>query len=485
MRLSKILTSVPVNNMGDIDITRFKLSTKNIKRGDVYLNLEEKDETLIHNNFLEAIKRGASCIITSFPSIGINSFDTPIILVDNVRKILSEVASNFYPQAIKNIVGVTGTCGKTSTVSFIRQLLNFANHKSASLGTEGIWIGNQLVSCIPQIITTPPVLHLHYILNYLSSKSVTDLAMEVTSHGLDRNRVDNIPFNVGLFTNLIPTHLDYHLTMEHYYSSKRRFFSEVLSNKSTAVINSEEGWSSDISSICAKRKIQTILVGKDIRLINVNFLDNQTEIDVNYFGNKIKIFLPSLATYQIENFLFSIGALTALGIDINIVQKFSESLQSPPGRMELIHKMPNGALIFIDYAHRPETFEKILKPLYLSGRDIVLVFGCGGGIYKDRRRKMGVLADKYAKKVIITDDNARDEDPAGIRKMILEGCQKGLEISNRREAIYNAIKFLEPNNVCLILGKGTEDFQIIGNKKIKFNDKTEALNIVKTIVNQV
>ncbi|MBN9343920.1 MAG: hypothetical protein BGO76_00270 [Caedibacter sp. 38-128] len=483
MRIQSLLHSESSKKTGEIDIVSIKLCSTNVKEGDLFVCLEEANHARRKEALERAIEYGASCILKSKrDDICVDFKAIPVIEVENVRQSLSELASNYYPHSIENIIGVTGTCGKTSTVSFIRQLLTLAGYKAASLGTEGVWIRDEDIKTIPKIITTPPTLHLHYILNYLTTQKISHLAMEVTSHGLSRHRVDHIPFKVGVFTNFSPSHLDYHKTMEHYYTSKKRFFSEVLLEGALSVINAQQEWSADILSVCHSRRMKTILIGKDIRLEKSNFTNNGTDIDLTFFGKRTQIHLPFLSTFQTENILFSIGASLGIGIDIHVIEKVIGNLYSPVGRMELVHTMSHGACIFIDNANRLETFEKTLKPLAESGKEIILVFGCGGGeYYKDRRKLLGEIAQKYANMIIVTDDNARDEDPSAIRKMILEGCPHALEIPDRGEAIFRALKSLKPNNICIIAGRADETVQVVGKKKIAFSDKLEILKTVQNL----
>ena len=479
MNISHLLSLSFKNSPKDFSISGVKLSSININKGDIFICFEEGEQRELA--LAEAVKRGVACIILSGKSTNWETFQgIPLLQVDNLRRLLTHIAATYYPQNIQNIIGITGTYGKTSTVSFIRQLLTISGKKAGSLGTEGVWIGRDHIPWIPKIITTPPAFHLYYLLHFLYSEGLTHFAMEVTSHGLHRYRVDEIPFKVGAFTNLSHSHLDYHLTMKQYYLSKRRFFSEILQEGSIAIIPHDQEWTEDLLSICRLRNLKPIIIGQDLRLEKSILSDQGTEIEISFFGGRKHLLLPHLSGFQVDNALFALGSLVGLGIDFHLLQHITQYLKSPVGRMELIANF-NDASIFVDFAHRPETFEKILKPLHDSGKKIVLVFGCGGGRYKERRKELGRIASAYATKVIITDDNARDEDPAAIRKMIKEGCPSALEISCRKTAIKEAIASLQPNNVCIIAGRGNEDMQVVGKKIIPFNDKEEVVEIIQNL----
>lgn len=224
MRLESLIHSMSLGNLKDIELRGIKLCPHNVQQGDLFVCLHDVSEDKAASEIQEALRRGASCIIKSDLKISLNLNNYPIVTTTNIRKLLSEVASKYYPSSIETVIGVTGTCGKTSTVSFIRQLLTSLEYNSGSLGTLGVWHGNDQIKQIPKVLTTSPIFLLYYISHFLCSRGVTHFAMEVTSHGLDRNRVDYIPFKVGLFTNFSLSHLDYHKNMSHYYAAKRRFF---------------------------------------------------------------------------------------------------------------------------------------------------------------------------------------------------------------------------------------------------------------------
>lgn len=480
MKFESLLKGPTLEGMSKIDLSSIKLSSKNVYPGDLFICIpgdEEQTKVNIH----EAVRRGAACVLKTKDALSFEIRQCPIIEVDNIRGALAQIASNLFPCSIETVIGVTGTCGKTSTVSFIRQLLIGLGFRSGSLGTLGVFVGENEVRDIPKIITTPPILHLYYILHYISARRVTHFAMEVTSHGLDRHRVDYVPFKVGMFTNFSPSHLDYHNNIDLYYAAKKRFFSHVLSEGSIAVLDSEKEWSSDILNVCKQRKLKPILIGKDIRIESSRLNDCGTEVIATFFGQKKILQLPFNSGFQTENILFSLAALIGLDIELDSILAQIKNLVSIEGRMELVYTKSNNAQIFVDYAHKPETFEKILAPFSEQGKKITLVFGCGGGGYKERRKQLGLIAQKYAKKIIVTDDNARNENPSEIRKMILEGCVGAMEIPDRKKAIQSAVESLGQDEVCIIAGRGNEYVQMIGSKQIPLNDKEEILRVISSI----
>jgi len=382
--------------------------------------------------------------------------------IDNARRALAYIASKLYQPQPENIVAVTGTSGKTSVAHYFRELASFAGYKSASIGTFGV-VSEEIN--IDDGLTSPPAEKMHQYLKELKSKNIDYVAIEASSHGLSQSRLDFIPFKAAAFTNLSQDHLDYHKDMEEYLAAKMILFSDLLKD-GVAVLNQDIKEFEAIKKVCNK----IIIYGKEKG--DVSFAHDA----FNIMGERIEACPNVFGEYQYYNIAAAIGL--AVACDIKITGEMINALHAPEGRLEKLDK----ANIFIDYAHKPEALEKAILTLKstTSGR-LIVVFGCGGNRDKLKRPIMGEIASRLADMIIVTDDNPRFEDAAQIRAEILSACPKGIEIGNREEAIKYAISIMEKDDALLIAGKGHEDYQIIGDKKIHFSDKEIAKEYLKNI----
>ncbi|MBI3440498.1 MAG: UDP-N-acetylmuramoyl-L-alanyl-D-glutamate--2,6-diaminopimelate ligase [Proteobacteria bacterium] len=386
------------------------------------------------------------------------------------------------------IVAVTGTNGKSSTVNFCRQIWQSMEHAAACLGTLGI--------IAPGIhragsLTTPDPVTLHAEIAELEASGVTHLALEASSQGLDQYRLDGVHVTAAGFTNLTRDHLDYHGTMEAYLEAKLRLFREVLVDGGVAVVNSDMPYLKAVHDVCGQRGIRVIDFGrkaKDIRLSKQHPLTDGQFIELIIFGERYELELPLVGDFQVSNALCALGLVLAADPDNRLLHMQGvyalERLQSVRGRLEFAAKHPNGASIYVDYAHTPDGLETMLKALRPhTPRKLHVVFGCGGDRDRGKRPMMGEIAVRFADVVIVTDDNPRTEDAAFIRSEVMRGCisaggsatpQKYTEITGRREAIRTAIRHLKPDDVLVIAGKGHEQGQIVGKEVLPFDDVNEA-----------
>lgn len=439
-----------------------------------------------HDYIKAAIDNGATLVIADSRYYKKNSNTIPnkveLLLVEDSKSAFGILASKIY-KLPKNIVGVTGTNGKTSTTYFYKQIIELLGQNSASIGTLGV-ISSKNAAFFKKIdtITTPGISQMYYILSQLAENGVDNVAIEVSSHGLDQKRLDGIKFNAGAFTSFSQDHLDYHETMDKYLEAKLRFFSDVLPKNSPVVINSDMDVSDKVISVCKAKGHRVFTYGfngKYIKILSINYLNHATEVDVLMEDKKITIHLPIIGEFQVNNILCAMSLAIQSGFKKEDCLKALEKLKPVPGRMELVKEN-----IIVDYAHTHDALEKVIhsiRAVMSSGRLIVL-FGCGGDRDKKKRKLMGEVVDQLADLAIITDDNPRTEDPESIRAEIKKYCHKGIVVGGRREAIQKAIELKEKEDFLLIAGKGHENYQIIGKEKFDFDDveiSKELLNLIR------
>jgi len=456
------------------------INSQTIERGGLFVAIPggQHDRTIF---IAEALRKGASVIVVpseagarvvahfkeEYP--GVSFFETP-----NARKTASLLASHFYPLQPDNIVAVTGTNGKTSVVSFIRQIWHHLGVRAASLGTLGLIIeGDELPPPTgTNGLNTPDSVNLHAILQTLKKQQVEHLAFEASSHGLHQYRMDAVRLKAAVFTNFSNDHLDYHLTLDAYFEAKVRLFQELVDQGAYAILNTDIAEYEQLLSLCQKRRLQTITFGKSgktIQLLSITPKVDSQDILLSVEGKFYNFTLPLVGQFQVYNAMAAIGAVIASGGEITQILDACARLKGVPGRLE---KAAPG--IYVDYSHKPDALSVALKALRSHTKgNLWVVFGCGGNRDSLKRPMMGEIASKLADKVIITDDNPRHEDPAKIRQQILAKCPGASEIPSRRQAIIAAIEGMQEEDVVLIAGKGHETYQLVGDQVLPFNDVEE------------
>lgn len=474
---------------GHLNFSGISQDTRLINAGDVFIVIPcDKAE----EHARSAIKAGAMAIIAE-PNLVESlhgKFDVPFISVTSARHALSQAAALLYPHQPEVIAAVTGTNGKSSVATFVRQIWEKLGYTAASLGTLGVDLSYQvkLKSDLKLTkLTTPDALTFHHILHTLAESQVTHCVFEASSHGLDQYRLHGVKLSAAGFTNLSQDHLDYHETMEDYFAAKSKLFVDVLPPDKTAVINMASPYFPSLKAMILGRG-QTLLSygveqSADLTADNLKLDTDKIQCDITIQGKTWKdIQLNMVGAFQVENVLCAMGLVLACGASAQSIIDTLSHLKSAPGRMELVGKKSNGGAIFIDYAHTPDALKRALEALrkhvHYDGR-LHVVFGCGGNRDAAKRPQMGEVAQELADDLYVTDDNPRDEDPAFIRAQILVACPKALDVSDRRQAIRMAIQQMRPNDVLLIAGKGHESGQIIGDRIIPFDDRTEAQSILK------
>jgi UDP-N-acetylmuramoyl-L-alanyl-D-glutamate--2,6-diaminopimelate ligase len=433
-----------------------------------------KGEKYNGNNFInDAIKAGAKLIITDDPNINCT---IQSLYVDDARIALSIGANIIYDEKPKHLIGVTGTNGKTSVVSYIRQLYKLLGKTSASIGTIGIESDiNSSSVTNSEILTTPNPINFGKILSHLAKHNIEYLAFESSSHGLDQQRLHGINVKVACFTSFSQDHLDYHQNMEKYLLAKLKLFKDNLSQDGLAIINAEIKEILYIKNFLNQHNKKFVTIGDDVKILNINSSIDGQNINFSFQDKEYDFYTKIIGSFQATNLLIAMMVIHNSGFTIEEIINQLPNVKAVKGRLDAISNINQNFHIFIDYAHTPDALEKTLlelKQLKFSGK-LRLIFGCGGNRDITKRAIMGQIATQYADEIIITDDNPRDENPEIIRSQIIEAFNDNQiykNIGDRREAIEYAISKMQNNDILLIAGKGHEESQIIGNKKIYFSD---------------
>ncbi len=454
----------------DVSITHITTDSRQVQPGSLYIAVP--GITADGAKFIpDAVKAGAVAVLAS-PG---TRADIPVIHAPDMRAAASKIAAAFYAAQPEYCVAITGTDGKTSTADFVRQLAQLSGLDAASLGTLGLRSEHaELNEKFPAMNTSPEPILLHQTLQALHEAGVRVTAIEASSHGLDQKRNDCVKFAAAAFTNLTRDHLDYHKTVDGYFTAKARLFSEVLAGGSLAVINADDAQFDALKIICARRNLKIISFGTsgqaDYRVISVVPHAGGLDATVTLDGTEYKINLPLYGAFQLSNMLTAIGLLQVSNLKVAALVALLPNLKGVPGRLEKIAKA-NGAPVFIDYAHTPAALENILKTLRPhTTKKLHVVFGCGGDRDVGKRPEMGAVATRFADAVIVTDDNPRSEIAAAIRAAILANAPGATEIPDRAVAIRTAIQQLQAGDVLVIAGKGHETTQTVGNQVLPFND---------------
>jgi UDP-N-acetylmuramoyl-L-alanyl-D-glutamate--2,6-diaminopimelate ligase len=416
----------------------------------------------------QAIAAGAAAILTR-KSVATNG--CPAAEVDNPRLVFARMAARFFDRQPDLVVAVTGTNGKTSVASFVREIWTGMGFRAASLGTVGVVSPSGTVELQH---TTPDPVKLHEILAALADDRVRHLAIEASSHGLDQYRLHGLRVAAGAFTNISRDHLDYHPTFEAYFDAKMRLFEELLQPGSPAIVNADSPHAADVLERIKRRGLAPFTVGREgsaLKLLNVSRDGFGQRLDVQGPTHRHAVQLPLVGGFQVSNALAAAGLVIATGGEEALAMHGLESLKGAKGRLELVDYTRDRAPVFVDYAHTPDALENAITSLrpYVTGR-LAVVFGCGGDRDRGKRPQMGAVATRLADVSYVTDDNPRTEDPAAIRREIMAAAPGAVEIGSRAAAIRAAVEDLHAGDILLIAGKGHEEGQKIGSRVLPFSD---------------
>jgi UDP-N-acetylmuramoyl-L-alanyl-D-glutamate--2,6-diaminopimelate ligase len=437
--------------------------------------------TAVHGaSFVEkALAQGAVAVLTDATGAqlagdAIRAAGAALVISEQPREALAHAAALWFGAQPQTMIAVTGTNGKTSVSTFVRQIWIEMSLSAVNLGTtgvEGAWAA-------PLAHTTPEPITLHRTLAQAAREGITHAAMEASSHGLDQRRLDGVTLRAAGFTNFTQDHLDYHETFEAYFDAKAALFARVLPEDGTAVINIDDPKGVDMAAIAGARGCDVITVGRDggnLHLTGQRFDATGQDLRFEWHGKAYQKRLNLIGGFQADNVLLAAGLVIACGADPAEVFDTIPHLTTVRGRMQLAATRENGAAVFVDYAHTPDAVATALAAMrpHVMGCLIAIV-GAGGDRDRAKRPLMGAAAAQNADAVIVTDDNPRSEVPATIRAAVMEGCPDATEVGDRAEAILRGIDMLEAGDALLVAGKGHETGQTIGDDVLPFDDVEQA-----------
>lgn len=444
-----------------------------------------------HNYIDKAVDAGAVAVIVSKP-VTVPA-DVCVITVDDTRQAMMVCVPYFfdYPANRMRMVGVTGTNGKTTTTHMIRHILKAQGFKVGVIGTVHIMIGDM---SYPIHNTTPDVVDLQHILHQMVQENMEYCVMEVSSHALALGRVSGVEFDTAVFTNLTQDHLDFHKTFENYLAAKCKLFEQVsapnqVKDNKGAVINIDDSYGYRVMEKTTAPTITYSTLGKGtLNASDVHMSTKNSQYTVNYTGESYPVSMNTTGLFNVYNTLAAIGACLQEGISMEAIDTALKTFSSVPGRFELIEEGQDFAVV-VDYAHTPDGLQNILETAKaIKENRIIIVFGCGGDRDATKRPIMGRIAAEYGDKIYVTSDNPRTEDPVQIVKDVEVGVKEALRegtsyevIVDRREAINHAIHDAKAGDIVIIAGKGHENYQILKNETIHFDDREEARKALKEI----
>ncbi len=462
-----------VTVLEDITITGLTNDSRTVKKGDLFLAYPGQcHDARIH--IQHALDKGANAVCYSNDDgFEFHTKNIHVLAVPKLKQLSGCIANRFYkePSSKIDVIGVTGTNGKTTIAHMLTQAYELMGEKAAYIGTLGTSIGTEQFT--PTVNTTPDSLLCHKTLHQFAQKKIKHVAMEVSSHALSQERVNAIEFNQAIFTNLSHEHLDYHKSMQAYARAKSKLF--LMPSLEQAIINGDDPWGIEISDVVA-HDVELLTYGR-ANTNHVSVIDAKVNMDgitllCKTPWGEIKVENNALlGEFNIYNLLAVLTSLGARGISLDKIACVLSQIKSVPGRMQVVKRKPT---VIVDYAHTPDALEKALATVgAMTHGEVLVVFGCGGDRDSEKRPIMGYIANKNSDKIFITNDNPRFENPLEIAMQIEKGIvdkEKIMMELDRKLAIEKAIKHAKPIDVILIAGKGHEDYQIIGHKTLSFCD---------------
>ena len=440
---------------------KVKIDSRKVEKGDIFVAI--KGSGVDGHDFIEqAIQNGAEKIVCEH-----GNYKVEALVVDSSEEWVKNYISDTYSEEVNelNIMGVTGTNGKTTTCYLTYQILNKLGIKTAYIGTIGFYCNGESRE-LPN--TTPNIVDLYELLLEAKDKGCTNVIMEVSSHSLVLERVKGLKYKVAAFTNLTEDHLDFHKTMDNYFKAKNLLLKQL---EGSYIVNVDDEYGDKIDY---DKVVSLGYKGNDIKIVDFSDTENGTNINFEYKRTSYEIETNLKSNFNVYNYLTALGLITEMGVNIKDVLKITKEIYPPRGRCEQIKV--NKGIAVVDYAHTPDAVFKIIKAFSENkkGRVITLV-GCGGDRDPLKRPIMGRIAVENSDFVVLTSDNPRTEDPQKIMDDILEGVKTDnyVVVLDRKEAIIRALDMIEDNDVVLLLGKGHEDYQILGREKVHFDDKEE------------
>ena len=433
-----------------------------------------------HSFAQDAIDRGAKVLVVERKVYLADATDVTEVVVSDSRKAMAHAAANFYdnPSESFQLVGVTGTNGKTTTTYLVEHIARVAGMRTGVIGTVGIQIGDDHEKSEH---TTPESPDLQRMFARMRDSRCGAVAMEVSSHALDLERTWKTRFAVTAFTNLTQDHLDYHKTFDAYFEAKALLFSRDYPAR--RVINVNDKWGQELLRRCTANGDSVITTGFDaaaqIHPVEIDYAAAHTDIVLDVRGNRVPLSYPLVGRFNVENVMTAFAVGMQLGVSVDVIVEALSDVPSVPGRLERVKSSRRDDIsVYVDYAHTPDALAKAISSIKaLSRGRTIVVFGCGGNRDSSKRSIMGeaALAADYA---VVTSDNPRHEDPLAIIDDILAGMGDGrdrFEVEpDRRRAIARAIELSAPGDCILLAGKGHEDYQLVGDEVLPFDDRIVA-----------
>lgn len=481
MELAKVINNLQVDYIkGDtnINIQDIRYDSRQVDNDDLFICVQGF-KTDGHRYINDAINKGANAVVIDKDLENYNKNIT-YIKVNDSRKAMPLLSKNFFDDPLQNIdlIGVTGTNGKTTTTYLIKDILNKSGYKTGLIGTIEVFDGNKTIDSSR---TTPEALDIYRFLAEMRENDVKYVVMEVSSHALALNRVDTMEFKSAVFTNLTQDHLDYHNTMEDYAIQKAKLFKKIKKN-GTAIINNDDEYSELFKNQTDKKVITYSLNNEsDLQAENIELSLKGVKFSIE----NLRFELNLTGKFNIYNSLAAIGVAKGLEIDNNIIKTSLENVTGIPGRFETVN-LQQPYNVIVDYAHTPDSMINILEAVkHFEHNNIIIVFGCGGERDKGKRPIMGEIAVREGDSVVVTTDNPRSEDPETIIREIQIGIKDSKFdtpysiVPDRGEAIFEAIAQAQENDVVIIFGKGHETYQVFADKTIDFDDREVAKKAIK------
>ena len=480
MKLSTLvhhLESMGTYNLCDVEITGITNDSRKVRPGYLYVAIKGYKADG-HNFIKKSLECGAQAIVSEEKL----SLDTsiPQIVVRNTRKALSSLSCCFYnnPSQKINVVGVTGTNGKTTTTFLTKSIIEKAGYEAGLIGTINYQIGEKMITAQE---TTPESVELQRLIAEMVEAKIKFAVMEVSSHSAIQHRIENIDFKTAVFTNITAEHLDYHKTISNYMNAKVELFKN-LRKDSFAVLNADDEFSEYFADRTnAKILWYGIKNDADIKAEICRESTSDIMIKLKYSGKEIDMKIPFVGVHNVYNVLAAVASAISLGFELDVIKSGIETAPTVPGRLESV-PCNRGFEVVVDYAHTPHALETVLQALrnLVKGR-ILLVFGCGGDRDKEKRPLMGRIADEKSDIFWLTNDNPRSEDPLNIIDGIKAGIKPGRSFHtqiNRHKAIADALSEATDGDLVLVAGKGHEKYQIIKDTIIPFDDR----EVIKAIL---
>lgn len=508
MRLSRLLAALPsalrpervVGDSDAVPIRGLRVDSRAVVPGDLFVALRGMSADG-HDYLDQALELGAVAVLVEKLPERLELGARAAAVVPDTRRALAHLAACFYgrPSEELDLIGVTGTNGKTSTTYLLESMLLAAGRRAGLIGTVEVRFADERWR---PLNTTPESLELQRTLRAMRTQDVEAVAMEVSSHGLAQGRIEGCRFAAAGFTNVTQDHLDFHGTMEEYRRAKTRLFREYLQPGAPAVINLDDP-SHEVFAAAAEAGRGRVLRATRRANPEADVWVEAAEVDLSGTRARLRlpagpldVELPLIGEFNLENLAVAAGVAVGLGLPPEAVARGAARCRQVPGRVERVGaELPGAPTVLVDYAHTPDALDKLLRTVRpLAAGRLIAVFGCGGDRDRGKRPQMGEAAASWCDHVVLTSDNPRTENPQRILTEIETGLTQlrrlepeGLTaarpsyavVPDRRAAIELALSIARPEDTVVIAGKGHEDYQIVGHERLPFDDRVEALRALR------